>query len=148
MNLAPGPIASDAAARRAAALAAPRLARESATVAAMLRLYCRDHHAAVPHDDVPLCAECTALHDYARKRLAHCTYGPAKPTCAHCPIHCYGRQQREAMRTVMRYAGPRMVWRHPLLALAHLLDGRRPAPARPNSAPPTVDEASATTPSR
>jgi hypothetical protein len=37
------------------------------------------------------------------------------------------------MRTVMRYAGPRMLWRHPLLAVAHLIDGRRPAPPRPNS---------------
>jgi hypothetical protein len=28
----------------------------------------------------------------------------------------------------MRYAGPRMIRRHPLLAIAHILDGRRPAP--------------------
>jgi hypothetical protein len=35
---------------------------------------------------------------------------------------------RERVRTVMRYAGPRMMWRHPFLALAHLVDGRRPAP--------------------
>ena len=31
----------------------------------------------------------------------------------------------------MRYAGPRMLLRHPVLALAHLLvDGRRPAPPK------------------
>ena len=28
----------------------------------------------------------------------------------------------------MRYAGPRMLWRHPLLSLYHLLDKRREAP--------------------
>ena len=28
-------------------------------------------------------------------------------------------------REVMRYAGPRMVYRHPILALFHLLDGFR-----------------------
>jgi len=39
------------------------------------------------------------------------------------------------MREVMRYAGPRMLWRHPWLALAHLLvDGRRPAPPKPRGA--------------
>jgi hypothetical protein len=36
----------------------------------------------------------------------------------------------------MRYAGPRMLWRHPLLALAHLVvDGRRPAPPKPRGTP-------------
>jgi hypothetical protein len=38
---------------------------------------------------------------------------------------------RERVAEVMRFAGPRMVWRHPLLALAHLRDGRRPAPDLP-----------------
>jgi hypothetical protein len=35
---------------------------------------------------------------------------------------------RETVRAVMRYAGPRMIWRHPVLALAHVRHGRRPAP--------------------
>jgi hypothetical protein len=34
---------------------------------------------------------------------------------------------------MMRYAGPRMMWRHPLLALAHVLDGKRPAPPKPRA---------------
>ena len=99
----------------------------------MLRIYCRDHHGAAPNGETALCAECASLQDYAQKRLVGCTYGADKPTCVNCPIHCYGRRQREAMRAVMRYAGPRMLWRHPLLAVAHLIDGRRPAPPRPNS---------------
>ncbi len=132
----PPPSERGATADRAVRPALPRLARESKTVAAMLRLYCRDHHGAVPRDANRLCAACAGLAGYARQRLAHCTYGDAKPTCAACPIHCYGRSQREAMRSVMRYAGPRMLWRHPLLALAHLLDGRRAPPPRPNGKPP------------
>jgi hypothetical protein len=28
----------------------------------------------------------------------------------------------------MRYAGPRMIWSHPIMALRHLIDGRRKAP--------------------
>lgn len=142
------PPAESAAARRAARLAAPRLARELATVAAMVRLYCRDHHAGVPHDERRLCAACADLQDYACKRLAACTYGADKPTCVNCPIHCYGRRQREAMRGVMRYAGPRMLWRHPLLAVAHLIDGRRPAPPRPNADAPAAGQDTATAPPR
>jgi hypothetical protein len=36
--------------------------------------------------------------------------------------------EREEVRVVMRYAGPRMISRHPILALWHLIDGRREAP--------------------
>jgi hypothetical protein len=35
---------------------------------------------------------------------------------------------------MMRYAGPRMMWRHPVLAIAHVLDGKRPAPPKPRAA--------------
>ena len=136
MDSSPVPPLSEAAARRAARLATPRLQRELATLAAMLGIYCRGHHGGRPHADGPLCGECSGLLDYARKRLAGCPFGPDKPTCVHCPIHCYGARQREATRGVMRYAGPRMLWRHPLLALAHWIDGRRPAPPRPRGTPP------------
>jgi len=121
------------AARREAQLAAPRITRELKTIAAMLRIYCRDHHGAVARGDAGVCADCAALLVYARKRLAGCPYGAEKPTCVNCPIHCYGARQREAMRIVMRHAGPRVLWRHPLLALAHLLDGRRRPPPKPNA---------------
>jgi hypothetical protein len=34
----------------------------------------------------------------------------------------------------MRYAGPRMISRHPVLAVRHVIDGRRPAPELPKHA--------------
>jgi hypothetical protein len=38
---------------------------------------------------------------------------------------------RERVRQVMRYSGPKMLLRHPIRALLHLLwDGRKQAPAR------------------
>lgn len=122
---------SSGAAARAARLATARLARELTTMRAMLRIGCRDRHAAAERDADGLCAGCAALLDYARKRLAGCPYGTEKPTCANCQIHCYGPQQREAVRDVMRYAGPRMMLRHPYLSLMHVVDGRRPAPPKP-----------------
>ena len=101
-----------------------RLDREARTVEAMIRLYCRAHHGPA---DGP-CAECRDLAAYARERLARCPSQEKKPTCAKCPVHCYRPDRREAIRAVMRYAGPRMLFRHPLLAVAHLADGlRRPA---------------------
>jgi len=107
-----------------------RLGREQKTMRHMVALYCRDHRQSGSHakrrDDSGLpCAECTDFLAYAARRLQKCPYGEDKPTCANCPIHCYKREPREFARTVMRYAGPRMMWRHPWLALLHLVDGRR-----------------------
>jgi hypothetical protein len=64
-------------------------------MAAMLRIYCRDHHPDVGRDAQGLCSVCAELMTYAQKRLALCPFGSEKPTCANCQIHCYGRRQRE-----------------------------------------------------
>jgi hypothetical protein len=103
-----------------------RMARERRTMYAMILMYCQDHH----HTDETFCAECDALHTYAMARLDRCPFGGNKPTCANCPIHCYKPDMREKARQVMRYAGPRMLKRHPFLAILHLLDGFRKAPDR------------------
>ena len=131
MDASSDPTESAGSARRVARLATPRLTRELNTIAAVMRIYCAEHHGGAAH--VGACMDCASLQDYARKRLAGCPYGPEKPTCVNCQIHCYGPRQREAMRVVMRFAGPRMLWRHPVLAIAHLVDGRRPAPPKPVS---------------
>lgn len=128
---------SEGALRRAERMATPRLTREMKTLTAMQRIYCTDHHGSAVRGQVPgsadegLCPACVEQLDYSRKRLAGCPFGPEKPTCTNCQIHCYGPQQREAVRGVMRHAGPRMLLRHPLLAIAHVLDGKRPAPPKP-----------------
>ena len=109
-----------------------RISREKKTVAAMIRIFCRGRHKSRGE----LCPECAALHEYAVSRLDRCPFGGDKPTCANCPIHCYRPQMRERAREVMRYAGPRMLVRHPILALLHQLDGRRPVPeAEPRKKP-------------
>jgi len=108
-----------------AVTASKRLAQEWNTMAAMVRCYCHGCHDAAAE----LCPECRGLLDYATLRLDRCRYGAEKPTCANCPVHCYQRDRREQMRAVMRYAGPRMLWRHPVLSFRHWLDGFRKAPA-------------------
>ena len=100
-----------------------RLQRESRTMAKMVAMFCHDKHGT----SGDLCEECTTFLDYADVRLEKCPYGEEKPTCANCPVHCYKPQYRARARQIMRYAGPRMLLRHPVLAIAHLVDGRRSA---------------------
>jgi hypothetical protein len=107
-----------------------RLAREWKTMTAMIRCHCRGRHGTADG----LCPQCQELQDYARLRLERCRFGPEKPTCASCPVHCYQRSRREEIRAVMRYAGPRMLWRHPILSLRHWLDGFRKAACAGESA--------------
>jgi hypothetical protein len=104
-----------------------RLNREHQTVEKMIALYCRAHHTL--HDD-HLCQACQALSDYAHRRIDRCPFGVQKPTCAQCPVHCYQPDQREAIRQVMRFAGPRMLLHHPVLAILHLFDRFRKPPTR------------------
>lgn len=96
-----------------------RFRREKETLRAMIDLYCRDLHGTAG----TLCRECSALHDYAMARLECCTFGEDKPKCSDCPIHCYKPAMREAVREVMRYSGPRMIVKHPIMAVGHMVDG-------------------------
>jgi hypothetical protein len=105
----------------------PRIGRERRTVRHMVEIYCRDHH----RSKGELCAQCDVLFTYAMARLDNCVYQDDKPTCKKCPVHCYKKDMRAEMREVMIYAGPRMLLSHPVLAIRHLLDERKDAPARP-----------------
>ena len=104
-----------------------KLKREAETLTAMVGLYCHGNHGS---DREQLCTECQDLLDYALFRLGKCPYGALKPTCAKCPIHCYEPDRRARIRTVMRYAGPRMLLHRPWQAILHLLDGLRSAPEK------------------
>lgn len=101
----------------------PRIRREQATIKAMMRLYCRAHH--LTHEG--LCGDCENLLAYALQRLGNCPFQEEKPVCNLCEVHCYSQKQRERVRAVMRYAGQRMLLRHPVLSFFHLVDKRRPS---------------------
>jgi predicted amidophosphoribosyltransferase len=102
-----------------------RIRREQRTIAAMLAIYCRDHHHPA---STGLCGECGALLDYARRRSDVCHFQGAKPACNRCAVHCYSATMRKRVTAVMRYAGPRMLLRHPTLSLFHLPDTWRRVP--------------------
>jgi hypothetical protein len=108
-----------------------RRARELKTLETMMRMYCRHHHSGKP-----LCAECADLAEYAQRRLERCVFGDAKPTCANCVVHCYRDDMRERVQEMMRWAGPRMLLRHPVQAILHMVDGKRPSPQLPRPGRP------------
>lgn len=85
----------------------------------MTLLYCRAHHR---HGT--LCAECDELVRYAGQRVEACRFGDAKAFCSACTVHCFKPERRAQARTVMRYAGPRMLFHHPIMAIRHMLQAR------------------------
>ncbi|MCF1439936.1 MAG: nitrous oxide-stimulated promoter family protein [Shewanella sp.] len=105
----------------------PVLQREYDTLAIMVTLYCKDHH-----QGIAPCPECAAFLQYATMRLDRCPYGEDKPTCSRCPVHCYKPFEKALAKTVMGYAGPRMIFRHPIMAIRHLIHERcRPEAGKP-----------------
>lgn len=103
-----------------------RIEREGRTLQAMFRLYCRKQHGL----NNELCQECQELQDYALTRLERCPFQEGKTTCVQCPIHCYKVEMRVRIKEVMRFAGPRMLFSHPVLAIRHTWDGRRKEPLK------------------
>ena len=95
-----------------------RLEKEKKTIAIMIQIFCEAHHGVRRK---LLCPECTELLDYTKERLNKCPFGENKSACSKCKIHCYKPFMRKQITEVMRFSGPKMVTKHPLLAFDHLL---------------------------
>ena len=101
-----------------------RIEREAKTVEVMVGLYCKNHHGLKVED----CPSCSELQNYALDRLYHCPFHEGKTSCKNCPIHCYKPGIKDDIKQVMRYSGPRMMFRHPILTMFHFSDNRRKEP--------------------
>ena len=95
-----------------------RAAQEIKTVGLMIELFCR-------HRGDALCADCRHLLQYTEKRIRQCAFGPDKPVCSRCRVHCFQPEMRRRIREIMRYSGPKMLYRHPWHALRHLIHKHR-----------------------
>ena len=100
----------------------PRITREKKTIDKMVHVYCRGHHGTNGNQ---LCDECTEFFSYAFMRLDKCPFQEEKSTCGKCLVHCYQPQMRGKAKKIMRYSGPRLIWRSPILSLHHVFDGRK-----------------------
>lgn len=94
--------------------------REKEIVGLMIGLYCRNQHGSKA-----LCPECAALEAYAKQRIDHCPFMQTKTFCSSCKVHCYKPDMREKIRLVMRFAGPRMIFYHPIMAIRHIIETKR-----------------------
>lgn len=95
-------------------ISSKKFSRERATIEKMAAIFCYGRHG-----QLSLCPSCSELFNYSIERLKRCPHGPAKPRCATCKIHCYQKDMRARMKEVMKYSGPRMLYRHPWLTLMH-----------------------------
>jgi hypothetical protein len=98
-----------------------KLTREEKTITVMVRIFCQAHHAA---SKGKLCSDCAEMLDYAKQRLSNCPFGPEKGPCSKCTIHCYKPDMRQHIREIMRFSGPKMLTKHPVLAINHLLKNK------------------------
>lgn len=105
---------------------ARRRQREKRTISQMVALYCAGNHGDRPRAEIAYCGEavceqCAKLDEYAVLRTERCRKMDVKTSCEECGNHCYRAAERERIRSVMRYAGPRMLTKHPIAAIRHLL---------------------------
>ena len=92
---------------------------EMQTIEAMVRIYCRYHHGK------DLCEECGTILTYCFARIEKCVFGHEKPACNSCNVHCYSPKMREKVKSIMRFSGPKMIYKHPYLAIVHLVKEKR-----------------------
>ena len=76
--------------------AAAKREKEKRVIQEMITLYCRKQH-----HELQLCKEC------------------------NCRVHCYRKEQREQIRQIMRYSGPRMLLHRPVMVLQHMWLSRK-----------------------
>ena len=58
----------------------------------------------LPFEKYPVCKECETFLLYAFERRLNCPL-ECKPSCKHCPVHCFKPGHREKVREIMRFSG-------------------------------------------
>lgn len=105
---------------------AARRTREKLVVSQMIAISCAGHHPASTRTETAHCGEavcpaCSELDRFAVARTQRCRKMDTKTSCKECEHHCYSPRMQQQIREVMRYAGPRMLYRHPVSAIRHML---------------------------
>ncbi len=95
-----------------------RIDKDRKTLEAIGLIYCKAHHGGAK-DAAGLCPSCRHTIEGTLERTASCPYGH-EGNCEDCDIHCQRGEARERIREIMRYAAPRMTFRHPIMTLGYL----------------------------
>ena len=97
------------------------ISREKKMVDSMVLIYCKNHHNSIR---IP-CKSCTNFSEYSKNRLENCFYQDKKPVCGRCGLSCYNSHFKKFGETCFNYAGPRILFHDPKLALHHIIDSFR-----------------------
>lgn len=89
--------------------------KQKKTIEKMISVFCQGNH-----KSEQLCEQCRNLLSYAHMKLDKCPFQERKTSCSKCEIHCYEPIMRQQIKKVMRYAGPRMIYKDPAAVLKHL----------------------------
>lgn len=85
-----------------------------------VEVYCVGKHGAVDRLPFPLpenlgemkiCSGCAEFMQYAITKRLKCPLEVEKPSCKHCRIHCYGKEERDMVREIMAYSGRKLLLR-------------------------------------
>lgn len=85
--------------------------KEKELLELMISIYENDHY-----------QDLSKLKEYAFKRIDCCPRKEEKTFCSSCPIHCYQKIYREQIKEVMKYSGKRMLFKHPIITIKHLIN--------------------------
>jgi len=92
------------------------ISKEKKTFDKMLKIYCKKKH-----KSKVFCHECLEIQKYVYERIERCPFILDKPFCAHCKVHCYQKQMREKVIEIMKFSGPKMIFRAPILSIKHVI---------------------------
>ena len=83
------------------------------------RIYCKGNHAGRAKDAAGMCPECRGVIEQTLARAEACPHGH-EGNCQDCATPCQRGEAQQRIKAIMRYAAPRMMFRHPLMALDYL----------------------------
>ena len=105
-------------------MAASKTNKDLKTLEAMARIYCSKWHAASAKDAAGVCEECRTAVEATFNRADACPYDHAH-NCQDCTTKCQRGENQERIKQIMRYAAPRMIYRHPLMTFEYLRKRRK-----------------------
>lgn len=93
-----------------------KIIHEKLVIYNMIAIYCKENHS----NNICLCKDCNELLEYSNKRIEKCPKLESKTFCSNCQSPCYDNYHRQKIKTIMRYSGPRIIFKHPITAIKHL----------------------------
>lgn len=82
-------------------------------------IYCKAHHGAEQKDAAELCEDCRSVVEGTLSRTEQCPNGHSG-NCQDCDIKCQRGESQQKIKAIMRYAAPRMTFRHPFMTMEYL----------------------------